>query len=207
MNIQDYRNKLERKKGQRDQLSSSISDTKQKIRTLEKDVLNIEKAHTIMKRVAQRTQQQLQYHISEIVTLALAAVFDEPYEFEIDFVERRGKTEADLFFVKGGEREEPLDASGGGVADIASFALRVAMWNLQNQKSRCCQILDEPFKHIKGVDANRKAIQMVKEISNRLKLQIIMVSDERAPIEDIEKGADKVFRVSIKNGVSQVGAR
>ncbi len=204
MNIQEYRNGLERKKGQRNQLASSIIETGQNIKSLEKDSLGIEKAKLILQKVAQKTQQQLQYHISEIVTLALAAVYDEPYEFEIDFVVRRNKTEADLFFVKNGEREEPLEASGGGVADIASFALRVAMWNLRRPKSRNCLILDEPGKHIKGIDANRKAIQMIKEISDRLALQIIMVSDERAPIEDIEKGADKVFRTTIKKGISQV---
>jgi len=65
-------------------------------------------------------------------------------------------------------------------------------------------VLDEPAQNIKGDEANIKFIQMVKAVSERLGLQIIMVSDERVPLEDIEKGADKVFKVSIKNGKSVV---
>jgi hypothetical protein len=32
----------------------------------------------------------------------------------------------------------------------------------------------------------------------------LMVHDERVPFEEIEKGADRVFKVSIKNGVSKI---
>lgn len=199
MNIQDYRNKLERKKGQRDQLVSSMNETKQKMEGLEKDSRNIEKAKLILQEVAKRTQQQLEYHISEIVTLALASVYEEPYEFTIDFVVRRGKTEADLYFVKNGEREEPLEASGGGVADIASFALRVAMWNLQNPKSRNTLVLDEPLKFLSR-NYQVKASKMIKEISNKLGLQIVMVSHSQELIE----GADKTFSLSIEKGISNV---
>jgi len=46
---------------------------------------------------------------------------------------------------------------------------------------------------------------MVKALSKQLGLQVIMVSDERVPIEEIEKGADKIFKVVMKNDVSQIG--
>jgi KaiC/GvpD/RAD55 family RecA-like ATPase len=65
-------------------------------------------------------------------------------------------------------------------------------------------VLDEPAQNVKGDDANIKFIQMVKSVSERLGIQVIMVSDERVSLEDIEKGADKIFKVSIKNGKSIV---
>jgi hypothetical protein len=70
-------------------------------------------------------------------------------------------------------------------------------------------ILDEPFKHLKGIGANRRAIQMVKRLSDseEIKMQVIMISDERVPLEEIEKGADKIIEVTIKNGVSKVGEK
>jgi len=61
-------------------------------------------------------------------------------------------------------------------------------------------ILDEPFKHLKGHDANQRVLDMVNEVSKKLNIQIIMISDERIPKEDIIASADKVFEISIKDG-------
>ena len=122
--------------------------------------------------------------------------------FPIKFVPRRNKTECDITFVRGGSERDPMESTGFGAADICGFALRIAAWCIQKKKSRPILALDEPFKHLKGVEPNRRAIQMMKEVSDKLGLQIISVSDERASIEDIEKGADKIFSVSIKNGRS-----
>ena len=121
---------------------------------------------------------------------------EEPRE---TFVMKRGKTEADLFFVRDGNRVTPLEASGYGMVDIASFALRVAMWSLQRPRSRNVLVLDEPLKFLsRGYQS--KASTMLKEISRKLGLQIIMVSHSQELIES----ADRVFGVSIKDGVSGV---
>jgi ABC-type sulfate/molybdate transport systems ATPase subunit len=88
--------------------------------------------------------------------------------------------------------------------DVAAFALRIACWSMQNPHSRPVLILDEPFKHLKGIEQNKKVLRMIRKISKRLKLQIIMISDERIPREDIIENADRVFEVSIKNGISHV---
>ena len=140
----------------------------------------------------------MEYHISDIVSLAIESVFNDPYEFKIEFVEKRGKTECEIWFIKNGEKLDPKTASGGGAVDVASFALRLALWNLKKPKSRNTLILDEPFKHLKGFEENVKVIQTIKLLSEKLGLQIIMVHDERVPIEEIKKGADKIFEVSIK---------
>jgi ABC-type thiamine transport system ATPase subunit len=65
-------------------------------------------------------------------------------------------------------------------------------------------LLDEPFKHLKGQDANLRVLEMVREISKKLNLQIIMVSDERIPREDIIANADKVFETKIRKGITTV---
>ena len=56
----------------------------------------------------------------------------------------------------------------------------------------------------KGIIENRNAIQMMKEISERLRIQIISVSDERASLEEIGKGADRIFEIKIENDVSNL---
>jgi hypothetical protein len=49
-----------------------------------------------------------------VVTRCLKAVFEDKYTFEIEFVRKRGKTEANLWFVEGGHRINPRDTSGVG---------------------------------------------------------------------------------------------
>ena len=44
----------------------------------------------------------------------------------------------------------------------------------------------------------------MKAISKELDIQIITISDERAVIGDIISGADKIFKVTQKNKISEV---
>lgn len=201
MNTQTYRNNLEQLKGQRNQVFQDVSDLKEEIQQLNRDYKNTEEAQIIIQTVAKKTQQQLEFRISEIVTMALDSVFDNPYEFHVEILERNNGTVADLYFSRAGERTEN---TGVGVIDVAGFALRIALWNIKNPKTRNVLILDEAFKHLKGREENERVIQMIKLLSDKLELQIIMIHDERVPLEEIEKGADKIFEVSIRKGKSYV---
>ena len=202
--IQILRNKLEQQKGQYQQLSKSVEALTQEIREKGKELRRHEQAREIIKEVGLKTQQELQYHISSVTSMALSAVFDDPYELQVEFVQRRNKTECDIWFVRDGNKLNPKDSSGVGAIDVAAFALRVACWSMSRPHSRNVMILDEPFKHLKGEDANLRVLDMIKEISDKLKLQIIMISDERISREDIEDKADKVFEVNIKKGISKI---
>ena len=84
----------------------------------------------------------------------------------------------------------PMDAAGGGPVDVASFALRVAFLSMEIPKSRRVLILDEPFGFV-SEDLQHKCSRMIKEISDRLNLQVIMVSHK----EELVQSADKVFEV------------
>ena len=141
--------------------------------------LAIETANHVQIDVAER--------ISSIVSAALSLTgFD--YEFKVQFVQRRGTTEADLLFVKDGEELHPLSCSGGGALDIASFALRIALWSLN--KSSPVFILDEPFKFL-SLDLQENAGNMLHALAERFGLQIIMVSHN----ERIIAGADNLITV------------
>lgn len=200
--IQDLRNKFERRKGRRDQIEISIGNLTEKISTTKRDLRRHEEAREILRAVGLETQKQLQYHISDITSLALEAVFDDPYELVAEFVQRRNKTECDLYFSRRGSRVDPLDASGGGAVDVASFALRIAAWSMQNPKRRNVIILDEPMKFLDTqTDRLERASMMLKELSERLGLQFIIVTHE----DTLTEHADRVFRVrQSKKGVSHV---
>jgi DNA repair exonuclease SbcCD ATPase subunit len=73
------------------------------------------------------------------------------------------------------------------------------MWRLQTPPSRPTIVLDEPFKHL-SQDLRPKAAEMLKEISSKLGLQIIMVTHD----VDLVEAADRLFLVSQRNGISKV---
>lgn len=196
----EYRQILERRKGQRDQVLHELEQSEQSLKLLNRQALYCEEAQLIIQTVAELTQNQLVFHVSELVTLALASVFQDPYEFGMEFVLRRGRTECDLFFVRNKKRVDPLGASGGGAVDVAAFALQIALWSLGRPRYRNVLIIDEPLRFLSR-HYSLKAGEMLKEISEKLGMQIITVTH----LEDIAQAADFLFEVSItKEGKSNV---
>lgn len=199
MNIQSYKRKIERLKGRRDNIEDQIDTSKKEAKALRRELKSAEKAQALVQQVAQNTQEQLKYQLSELPKLALQSVFDEPYDFDVDFVIKRSKTEADFWFVRDGARINPTENSGQGPVDIAGMALRPALWSLRSPRNRASIWLDEPFKHLKGAEANKRALAMLKEICQPRPergwpgMQIVMVADERASRDDIMEVADKLF--------------
>lgn len=204
--IQELRRQFEYRKGQRDKLQETIEELENHITVNKRKLYRLEQAVEIARQVGLATQEQLEYHLSEQVSLALDAIFDDPYQLKIKFVPKRGKTEVEFRFCRRGIELPPIGFTGGGVIDVTSFALRVAYLSMrQDKKIRPFLLLDEPFSRLKGEEANKRALAIVQEISRNLGLQIIMISDERISREDIIDNADQVYHVSQnKKGVSKV---
>mgnify|MGYP001566575746 FL=1 len=198
--IAQLRRNLERKKGERQRCLSEYKRIRASLSLLKQELQYSKKAQLIIQKVAKETQEQLQIHISSLVSTALKAVYKNPYKFICKFEIKRGKTECKLLFERNSKKIDPLLASGGGVVDVASFALRVALWSLAPQKSRNVLILDEPFKNIndKSRVLHQKLSEMVKMISKKLNIQMIIIS----MIPEMENIADKIFRIKLKKGVS-----
>lgn len=176
MGINNYRLVLERKKGQREQIHQEQKQIIENISKIKKEILFTEKARLIIQEVGRKTQESLEFHISELVTLAMASVFSDPYVFRTRFIVRRNVTECDLFFERSGQERAPLAEGGGGAVDVASFGLRSSLWSLQN--SRNVLILDEPFRNVNDPTRklHEKLAKMIKMVSEKLGLQIIMIS-------------------------------
>ena len=197
MTIQQLRSKLDQQKGQKLQIEKSLETAKIDFRNNQRSLHRHEKAREIVREVGLKTQQQLQFHISDITSSALEAVFVDPYELQVEFVQRRNKTECDLSFVRGNLEIDPIEASGVGAIDVASFALRIASWSMMRPRTRNVIILDEPFRYL-SENYQEQASLMLKELSQKLGLQFIIVTHEQVLTEH----ADKIFEVSIKKGKS-----
>lgn len=193
MRLNELQNRFEQLHGRMREVEDDLQTVDKKIRQLNKKALYLRKAKTIVNDVAIQTQQQLTFHIGEIATMAMQSVLENPYKLRVNFVERRGKTECDLMYERNRLVIKPIKNSGGGALDIGAFALRIATWNMMKDKSMNVFLLDEPFKHLKGNDTNIKALNMVKEVCNKVGVQVVMISDERVNVETNIENADKLF--------------
>lgn len=201
MELTQIRRRLEQEKGSFTMLRKKLHAYNDEISELEKKKQDIELARVLIREVGFKTQEQLQYHISDITSLALSAVFEDPYELKVSFVQRRDKMECDLTFTRAGVELDPLNSSGYGAVDVASLALRVASWSMQRPRRRNTIILDEPLKYL-SEDMQVFAGKMIKELSDKLGLQFIIVTHE--PL--LADFADKTFlvRQHIKTKKSKV---
>lgn len=130
-------------------------------------------------RIAQQTAQSVQEaahaKIANIVSHSLAAVFDTPYKFKINFEQKRGRTEANLTFERNGFGVSPMDAAGGGVIDIASFALRLSCLLLANPPRRRLLVLDEPLSML-SAEYRPRARELITRLAKELNVQILIIS-------------------------------
>jgi len=204
--LQEYQDQYTQWSGQRTLLEKQYATSCTKLLELEKHQRHLQEAQRIIQEVAQATQEELQYHVGEIVTLALAAVFDDPYELVLDFVLKRGQTEADILFkdTVSGKTVDPLSATGGGAIDVAVFALRAALWSLRTpaKRTRATLLLDEPFRNINDPtrELHKRTAKMVHSVCQKLSLQVIMVTT----MPEMLDCADTCFTITKTKGISHV---
>jgi DNA repair exonuclease SbcCD ATPase subunit len=160
---------------QYDHENQKVCDIRKRIKRLRKNKDAIHKALSISQHIAESIQAQAHEKISRVVARCLETVFDEPYEFQIIFEQKRNRTEARLIFNRDGVEIDPLSASGGGVVDTAAFALRIACMMIMKPAPRRLLIMDEPFKFVSEQYHNRIA-QMLQDLSDDMGVQMIMVT-------------------------------
>lgn len=201
MNLDKIERLFLQSQGMQKQISSTLDEKRIELTNKEERIKLLEKAQSFLQKVAQDTQSQLKFQIEDIVDMALETCFPNEYQFQLLFNIARGKTDAELVFLsqKTGRPIDPMNASGGGVVDITCWALRLASYVLSSNTDNVI-ILDEPMKFV-SKDLMGRVCELVKQLSEKLNLQIIMVTHE-SQFVDV---ADKIFEVRKNDkGVSVV---
>jgi len=198
MNIEQLKSKFIAYKTEASLVLNSLEIKEKEYNILKQYNSDLQKARVLVAEAGKYTQSYLKDYIESMVTTALQAVFEEDYQFVIDFDIKRNKPEAKISLKLRGEETDPKDSCGGGVLDVASFALRVVLWSIENPKSSNVIILDEPMKFLHGRIEN--AMKMIKDLSKKLNIQFIIVSQ----MEEFAENADKVFLVTHNGKFSEI---
>jgi hypothetical protein len=183
---------IDKAKGRREAKVKERHAVRATVRMMTAELKAAQEACLLAQLVAKQTQAQLEYRVSELSTLALQAILEEDIQLGLQFVEKRGKTEAEMFVAVDGNHIQPKHSTAGGVMDIIGTTLRFSLWSLMPRKSRPSFFLDEPMKWLKGKDLPEKGTQVLSEVSHRLGVQIIMVSHAT----ELIAGADSIIDIS-----------
>ncbi len=155
-------------------------------------------------KVSEYAREQLRQKIEATVTAALQAVFeDDGLEFRVNLRQKRGQAAADWevvsrygdFTVAG----EPEATRGGGVSDVVSLTLRLALLELARPKPGGPVLLDEVGKHVSANFAPNVAA-FLKEYARRTGRQVILITHQAA----LAEVADVSYQVSQRDGISEV---
>lgn len=189
---QDIGNKLYDKK----QIKKRIKNLSEKEDEIKKDIVAATQAREFLQDVATHTQNELKDFVEEITTTSIDHVYPNVYQVKIDFVPKRNKTECNIYYEKNGNVVDPIFGTGHGVADMCSFGLRIAYCALKDTAP--ILILDEPLRHIHPSSLRQRAVELIKDLAEKMDFQIIVVSNLKEFIEI----ADKNF--IIENGNVEV---
>ena len=135
-------------------------------------------AQTLAQQIAQQVQEKAHRQIASVVTRSLRAVFaEDPYEFIIQFERKRGRTEARMVFMREGKEVDPMMAAGGGVVDVAAFALRLSCLMLSRPPLRRVLVLDEPMRFV-SANLRHRVRKLLEMLSKEMNVQFIIVTHQ-----------------------------
>lgn len=199
--IQDMTVKYTMKKNIKKRLEKKLKQKTKEMNETKKTIETLEQVRILLQRTSEYAREQIKQQIELLVTHCLQFVFGPNIEFSIELVEARSRTEAHFYVISTYDdykvKTKPQDARGGGIVDVISLALRIAVIQSTNLYKDGPLILDEPAKHVSDEYIVNVA-QFLKQISEVFQTQIIMVTHNNY----LSEIADLAYNVELKDGCS-----
>lgn len=192
--IQERNNAYQQNEGRYQALVEELAATNKDLDEKQEKVKVFNNALLLLQHASNEARQQGKARIEAVVTHALQFVFGAEVSFEIELYESAGRPQAEFYMVTdvAGEKimTQPLEANGGGVVDIISLALRIAILELQSTPAISGPIiLDEPGKHI-SADYVDKMASLLQEMSRYFGRQILIVTHQNYLAEVADKSIE-----------------
>jgi DNA repair exonuclease SbcCD ATPase subunit len=189
--------------GQKQLLEQQLQGKQDNLDQTRQNLTTWEQVQVLFTKVSEYAREQLKARIEETVTAALTAVFGEGYTFRINMRQLGNQPAAEWQVVSQyGDTEvaaSPEDARGGGITDVVSLALRLAMLEILKPRPEGPVIFDEPAKMVSAEYAGNLAY-FLKQYAEKTERQVVMVTHN----PQLAEAADKSYLVTQKDGVSEV---
>lgn len=194
--------KLASMEGKRDLLLQQRDEAVIKRAEAQNELDSNDLVQILLQKSSDYARQQAKTRIEEIVTSALTVVYGEAYEFRLDLQVRSNRPELDYYLKRGDivtQLKPPDYDNGGGIVDVITLALRLAVAELDNVKGTLW--LDEIGKHVSARFAPHVAF-FLKEYSEKFKRQMVLITHN----SDLAEAGDLSLAVSYNGNRSEVRA-
>ncbi len=198
-----WRSKYNQDLGQLRLLREQHAEKEGALKKVSEDKELWQKVSLLLTKVSDYARRQLVERIEDTVTAALQTVLaDDSLRFEVEMREIGGRASAEWRVVSRYSDVEvsnnPEDARGGGIVDIVSLALRLALLELSTPRPEGPVILDEPAKMVSAEYAENLAY-FLKSYAEQTGRQFVVVTHN----ETLAQAGDVSYRVTQKNGRSE----
>lgn len=202
-----FRQQYERRRGQQEHLLNEKKQWLERLQQIQQEIEDYTKARYLLQEAASFAREQARQNIEAWVTGALQYVFNtDDIAFRVLLSEKNNRPDADFYVVSqyDGVQVEtrPQDARGGGVVDIVSLALRIALMESGRQQVDGPLMLDEPGKHV-SEEYGMMLAQFLKGVTQKTRRQVILVTHNHY----LAESGDRSYQVAQNQGVSIVSER
>jgi len=190
--IESFKIKIGSLSGKADLLDKQIKDGEERLIEIGHKKEIYSKGIEVLELAQESVKIGIKNGFESVVTYALQFIFGINYIFKLDFGRRGNLQEVELN-VKSDSlniARDPMDTSGGGVIDVVSIALRVAILELHKPKIQGPIILDESFKQLSRGHLY-EAGAFLNALVDRVGRQIIMITHS----PELVKMADKSIEI------------
>lgn len=202
-----FRQQYERRRGHQEHLLSEKKQWEMRLQQIRQEIEDYTKARYLLQEAASFAREQARQNIEAWVTGALQYVFNtEDIAFRVLLSEKNNRPDADFYVVShydGVQVEtKPQDARGGGVVDIVSLALRIALMESGRQQVDGPLMLDEPGKHV-SEEYGMMLAQFLKGVTQKTKRQVVLVTHNQY----LAESGDRSYQVVQNQGISIISER
>lgn len=178
MTLSERRKELNRHLAAHSHAARTVEEERGRLAAAKQSEADAGTAQRIVQEVAEQVQNRVHQRIAAVVTRCLKTVFGKhACVFKLAFVQKRGKTEAEMSFVKDGvEMAEPLDESSGGQVEVAALALRLVTLMMEMPRRRRLIVADEPFRSVHGEAFRERLAAMLPVLADELDFQLIIAT-------------------------------
>jgi DNA repair exonuclease SbcCD ATPase subunit len=198
--VQSVRRLVDRYQAQRHLLIAERDAVTRLLEKAREDSAAHAEAVPVLMKIAQAHRKLSLEKVDGLTTAALRAVFEYPYDFSFKQEEKRGQVELRPVVIDDGDERDPMASMGGGILDVISISLRPILMSLQADKADPVLIMDEPARQVNSIEAVKNLSNMIRKLSEVLKLQVIMVTNRPA----LAQAADRIFEVKRRKKLSEV---
>lgn len=190
---QSLNNQIHVKLGERDSLKQKLESTEKRLTDIDATTDKLVRTSQFLQTLSDVTRQQIIDRISSIVTDALQKIKDPNLIFKMKL--STGRNQVDVSFVvvekDTGHELDILHSSGGTIADLITFPLKVSLLLKWSPQLSRLLLMDEQFKFVAVQDREALA-EFIRQISEKLNLQTLLVTH----MPELAARAHKVFGVT-----------